>query len=184
MVGSSLIRLAVVWSAGALVFGMGRVATLGQEACSSSTDGCLAARIRSACQRAAGRQPYRPFDDHFPRFHPVPVSPVFPSLYETASAVGTASAGKPQQPREQSPHWVPYPIPDRLPAMPREVSPSPAPKTGEAPNAVHPPAPRQASRWPSGTSWIFLPAAPPASQDASPPGAGGKVASHAQRVAR
>lgn len=180
MVRSSVLRFAIVYTAVMAIFGMGRVVTLGDEACCSKGDWPLVAKIRAACQSVAGRQPYRPFADHYPRFHPVPVSPVFPSLYDTASAAGTSVPAGEQPARTLPPKLVPRPIP----TTPQEAAPLPSPNSGDKTHGGNHVVPRQASRPATGISWIFLPAAPPASQEASPSQQGSKVADRVQRVVR
>jgi hypothetical protein len=163
--------LAAVW-----VFG---VLAMGEEACSSCSEWSLSGRIQEACHRALARQPYRPFDDHYPRFHPVPVSPVFPSLYESPSAAGRAAQGKDLHQRK-IPAAVPYPIPATLP----ELVPTPQPNSGGALSPQRPPVPRQASRKAITGSWIFLPAAKPALQDESPLQRESEMAAQAGRLIR
>jgi len=180
MAGSFPCRILRVWATGLLFLALGHWTALGEEACCSNTNGCLVARIRDACRLAAGRQPYRPFDDHFPRFHPVPVSPVFPSLYDTASAANTSAVRREQPPREAVPGSVPYPIP----AKPQEAAPLPSPKTSEGPKPLNPLVPRQALRSMTGTSWIFLPAVHSVPQESSAAQSGNKVAAQAQQVVR
>lgn len=163
--------LAVVWAF--------CVSAMGEQACSSCTEWSLSGRFQAACHRALAREPYRPFDDHFPRFHPVPVSPVFPSLYESPPAVGRAAQG--EDPRQRKiPAAVPYPIPAPLP----ELVPTPQPNSGGGTGPQRPLVPRQASRKAITGSWIFLPAARPALQDESPLQRESEMASQAGRLVR
>jgi hypothetical protein len=154
---------------------------VGDEACNSCPDWDISGRIKAACHRMLAREPYRPYDDHYPRFHPVPVSPVFPSLYEPPSASGTAPRKEVPPQRKTSPAPAPHQVPAPLP----ELLPTPPAKPGSTPAPTRPPVPRQASqRMGPVSSWIFYPAARPAPQDETPLEGGSSVASQGGRLAR
>jgi hypothetical protein len=129
----------------------------GEEAC-PPTEQSLQCRIQTLCRRVMGPSPYRPFDDHYPRFHPVPTSPVFPSLFDGTTA--NPGAGRPG--RRSDIKAGPMAVPDREapePAPLPELVPTPPAKPGELRIPNPPSSQRQTTRrnW-GATSWIFLPA--------------------------
>jgi len=149
--------------------------------CQRPFSGCL----RSAWARMVPLEPYRPFDDHFPRFHPVPTNPVFPSLYEPNSA-GAGVVRSERTPRERIPRSPPPQPGITSPVIP-EVVPTPPPKPSGPPVPKSSSGPREAVR-PSSTStaWIFLPAAVPESKGDRHPRRGQEqeMASESGRVLR
>ncbi len=176
----SPIRMVLTCTIGLILLFGKTTSVIGDDFCNSTTEGWFVSKIRAACQRATGRQPYRPFADHFPKFHPVPVSPVFPSLYDPGPASRTSAAAELREPREPLHGRLPKLIPEK----PIEMSPLPAPKQEENPGTMPAPMPRQASRSPSSTPWIFLPAAQQTPLDSGSSQPVSKVASHAERIAR
>jgi hypothetical protein len=154
---------------------------MGNEMCDSCRECRLAGRIQAACRQMREREPYQPFDDHFPRFHPVPVSPVFPSLYEPPATSRTAIQPGESKQRKMGPVPIPHQIPVPLP----EVVPTPPAKSGANPVPNRVLVPRQALQRPAtGGSWIFLPASRPVPQGESPLDRGSEVASQGGRLAR
>ncbi len=174
-------RMAIAVSFALAFAGIVANPTMGDETCDSCSEWSLSGRIQAGCHRLLAREPYRPYDDHFPRFHPVPVSPVFPSLYEPASAAGaTVRSGEPSQRKigpAVSPHQLPAPFP--------ELVPTPPAKSGGGSTPARPAVPREASRRAvHSVRWIFLPAATPAPKDEWHLERGGDVASEGGRLVR
>jgi len=156
---------------------------LGEEAC-PVCEPSIPCRIRAFCGRMMAPTPYRPFDDHYPRFHPVPTSPVFPSLYDIGAAnVGAtrpsgrseAKAGPAAAPDSGAPE--PAPLPELIPTPPAKVDGSPLPSS--------PPPQRQGSRrnW-GAASWIFLPAETPGGKAEGHSGRAREMASEGERLVR
>ena len=155
----------------------------GQEPIPSSSEPGLFCKIQTYCGRMMARQPYRPFDNHYPRFHPVPTSPVFPSLYDVAVASGAAPLPANRSPGETGPLVAPKneasppaPLPELIPTPPAKPGQSTAPRT---------PSPqRQASRSNPAASWIFLPASDPSVKEEGHSGHARQVASESGPIVR
>ena len=125
---------------------------------------CLRCRILAVRGALIPFEPYRPFDEHFPRFHPVPTSPVFPSLYVAASAPTLGRGTEVDGPGGSGPQRKPPALPAPLP----EVIPTPEPEPDKTAALSHASLPIGAvSRRSAAISWIFLPTA-----GATEPGSG------------
>jgi len=154
---------------------------LGEETlppCESS----LSCRVRAFCGRMMPHEAYRPFDDHYPRFHPVPTSPVFPSLYDISLANGALArpAGRSERGPVASPeNEAPQPVP--LP----EVVPTPPANPSESRVPAAPIPQRQSLRRNLGTaSWIFLPGEMPSVREDGQSGRAREMASEGGRLVR
>ena len=119
---------------------------------------CQCERCRMAARRGGHPlEPYRPFDDHFPRFHPVPTQPVFPSLANFHAAEGAKLA---PVPASDSPKRGASPETEKTPPAPLPEVLSTPPSRPEWKPMPGSPGARTTPSGSSSTekSWVFRPA--------------------------